>query len=454
MRWYGLVFLCAAACGAPQSKTSTVPVAAEPLIEAPASPPTVVPEAPCDWPRAGAWPMFQQNASRTGVSAAPGIRNPTIRWSRPLGIAGWLNSPVIAEDTVFVGSNGQVWNQPDGGDGVAAFDLQTGDTRWFHALDGDVNGVAYASCRVFATTDSGKVVGLDARSGERLWVLDVKGQKFYSNPLVVGDIVLVGDSRGTAWAINARDGKAIWTRAFSGAIRGGLAADGARVYVTTESKQVAALDPKNGAVVWSTTLSDPNATQIYAAPTVLGDMLVVGYVRDTSYQQPALVAYDASSGQQAWLGSNPDGHTGGWGNIRSSPAVIDGKLVYGEPYSNRVVTVDGQTGVVTASEPIGPCMFQHWPSPAVANGMFYLPRHDGGLYAFLAGSPAWGLYLGDSARPPLPFPDEMSSDGWDRCSWDPPVGKPIYASPAIADDGTIVVATGDGFLHAVAETPE
>jgi len=397
--------------------------------------------------------MFQKDVGRTAESTAPAIRTPTIRWSRAVGIAGWRNSPVVVEDTVFVGSNGQVWNQPDGGDGVAAVDLASGDTKWFHSADGDVNGVAYTSCRVFATTDSGKVLGLDARSGELLWVIDIAGQKFYSNPLVLGDLVYVGDSRGTVWAINARDGKASWTRSFSGSVRGGVSSDGTRLFVTTQTKQVAALDPRDGGALWSTTLSDPNATEIYAAPTVIGDIVVVSYIRDTYYNQPALIAYDVERGGEVWSASNPNGHKGGWGNIRSSPAIVGPKLVYGEPRSNRVVTLDWQTGAVTDSQPSGPCMFQHWPSPAVAQGMYYLPRHDGGFYAFDAatGGVVWGLYLGDSTRPPLPFPDEMTSDTWDRCSWDPSVGKPIYASPAIADDGTVLVATGDGYLHAIAD---
>lgn len=410
---------------------------------------------PCDWEPSTPWSTFQGSPGRTGSVAAPAIERPTLRWSKQVGIASWLNNPIIVEDWVFVGTSGQIWNEADGGDAVVALDLGTGETRWLHSVDGDVNGVVYDRCRIYATSDAGKVIAIDARSGDRLWVHEQKGAKFYTNPLAVRGLVVVGDDRGRLWALDGHSGEPRWNRSFKGAIRGGVAFDGSRIFVTSEDLQVAALDPKDGATVWSTVLADPNAKSIYAAPTVVNDLglIVVGFVRDTSYHYPAVVALDAQDGSMKWTASNPKDLTGGWGNVRSSLALSGNRLIYGEPYSNRAVVIDAESGEVESSFAAGTCTFPHWPSPASVGEMFYLPRHDGGLYAIetMSGAVAWALYLGDATQPPLPFPDAGNNKLMTECYWDPPIGKAIYASPAIAADGTVIVATGDGFVHAVSD---
>lgn len=404
----------------------------------------------------GGWPTFQGGAARRGSSDVAPIERPTVRWSRKVGIASWLNNPVAVGDRVYVGTSGLIWNEPDGADAVVALDLTTGDTVWFHPTEGDVNGVAYAECIVIATTEAGRVLGIDARTGERVWVYEQAETKFYTNPLVLGELAYVATEHGLLAALDVQTGEPRWTRSFRGAIRGGVASDGKRIFVATEEAKVAALRPLDGSEEWSTELTAPYAKGAYGAPTFVEreNAVVVGFIRDTAYADPALVAFDAEDGAVRWVGANPEELGGGWGNVRSSPAVVGDELVYGEPYSNRVIAVDVATGEAKASIAAGGCTFPHWPSPAAAGTLVYVPRHDGGLYALDLESRtvAWSLYLGDAALPPLPFPAELGA--MTDCSWEPPVGTPIYASPAIAPDGSVIVATGDGFVHAVAEATE
>ena len=457
MRWIAVVLSLVAVVGCRTSAGDRSPDQASESLTVPSAESVAAQVAapPCDWPASGAWPVFQRNPARLGASTAQGIVKPTLKWSKEVGIASWLNNPVVVGEHVFVGSSGQAWNQPDGADGVSSMDLETGEAQWFFAVDGDVNGVAYANCRVFATSDAGLVVALDARTGKVLWRFEAPA-KIYTNPLPVGDLVIVGDAKGSVWAVDARDGEARWSNRLSGPIRGGAAFDGARIFVTSQAMETAALDPATGDFVWVRRLETPGGKEIYAAPTVVKGLLVVGYARDTTYPVPAFVAYDAKTGADVWTASDPENLQQSWGNVRSSPAVVDGRLVYGEPYSNRIVSIDAATGAVTSSTAAGPCMFPHWPSAAVAADVYYVPRHSGGLYAFdnASGRLNWALYLGDANRPPLPFPDELRDGDWSRCEWDPPVGRAIYASPAIADDGTVIVATGDGYLHAVGNAGE
>lgn len=430
------------------------PTPTEPLVEEEPAPAVDAsgPGFQCDATDPAPWPMFQRDAARRGATTASAIEQPAVLWSSEVGITGWLNSPVIADGHVFVASSGQLWNKPDGGDGVFAFTL-AGEQVWFRELPGDANGIAYEGCRIFATSDAGVIAALDARTGEPLWQREIEGGKLYTNPMPLGGRVYVGNAEGALFALDQATGETVWAKALGGAIRGGVASDGERLFVGTQARLVAALDAADGKTVWSQKLEDPAAKEIYPTPTVVGSTVVFGYARDTAYDDPALVAFDTVTGELAWQGTNPRGLSGGWGNLRSSPALVDGVLVWGEPYSNRLVAADASSGEVLRSTPSGVCMFEHWPSPAAAGDRIYLPRHDGGLYAADAstGALVWSLYLGDSRFPPAPFPPALRESAWDRCVWEPPVGEPIYASPAIAEDGTVFIVTGEGWLHAIGE---
>lgn len=451
---FAIAALLAAACG---TKQPSRPTATEPLVEQSNEPIEAsdaeeeIVEFECEKTQAD-WPMFQRTPDRHGVSDAPALGNPTIRWSAQIGIASWLNNPVIADGRVYAPSSGQVWNKPDGSDGVYSFDLATGEQLWFQPVAGDANGAAYADCRLFVTSDAGTVSAFDARSGEELWVREFE-QKVYANPLPLGDTVVVGGAGGGVAALNVADGEPVWTADVGSAVRGGASTDGERVYVTTVGLRILALDAASGEPVWTADITDADATEIYAAPTVDGGQLYVSYVRNTSYSVPAVKSYESRTGKLLWSATNTHNLTGGWGNIRSSPAFRDGRLYWGEPYSNRIVTLDADGGDVANSVAAGTCMFPHWPSPAIAGDLLYVGRHDGGLYALdtTTGTQKWSYYLGDARSAKNSFPPEFADESPGRCSWDPPFGKPIYASPAVAEDGTIVVSTGDGWVHALGE---
>lgn len=406
-----------------------------------------------------AWPAFQGSWARTGLSQADPIGKPNILWKTEIGIQSWLNNPIIVGNLVIVGSSGETWNKRDDQDGVYALDLDTGRIAWFMKADADVNGVAYANGLVFATDDGSYVRALNPMSGETIWRTRTNGMAVYTNPLAVKDIVVVGDFTGNLSAFSQKDGSLRWSKKLNGAIRGGASSDGETIYVCSASGMVLAINV-DGTENWSLQLTRPSfegdteePAEIYAAPTIVDDLLIVGFARDTAYDIPAFVGIDRHNGSIKWRASNPHDLEGGWGNIRSSPAIYEDLFIYGEPYSNRIVAININNGRVEWSAETGGVMFPHWPSPAIVKDIVIAPRHNGGLYALHAdsGELFWSLYLGDAARSGPDFPSDLVDPEWPEGAWEPNVGKSIFASPAITNDGRIVIGTDQGYIFCIGE---
>jgi len=397
------------------------------------------------------WTTFQATPQRTGCISAPTIVRPVILWKAKVGVQGWLNNPVVADDTVYVGSAGNTQFETDTADGVYAIDMTTGTRLWFFAASLDVNGVAVSDGVVVATGDEGLVWGIDAAQGLGLWTANL-GAAVFTNPLIVEDLAVVGDGSGKISAFDLNTGERRWQVTVRGAVRGGAASDGESIFVVSEDRDAIALDLAGGEL-WRQTISprsgEGEQVRVFAAPTIAGDLLVVSLVREDVFAEPALLALDRRTGEVVWRAEDAAGIKAEWGNVRSSPAVVGDLLVYGEPYSEGLVALGVEDGRTRWSVEVGPLCYPHWSSPAVVAGQVILPRYDGGLYAVALATKttAWSIYLGQQALDGE-FPAEYG-DGF--CDWTPQTGTSVIASPAVADNGVIVVGTLEGYLIAVGD---
>lgn len=462
-----LALSCAGGAPAPQgpagAEPSQAPVVAEPSEPAPA--PTIVevpppatssaaPEAEpapvVDVRSAAGWATFHGDNARTGATQAPQIRQPRIVWKAEVGIFSWLNSPlVLGKSLVVAPSSGSAHNKPDPKDGVSAYDFAKGKRVWFTRFDQDANGVAATATHVFATSDDEHVYALDIKTGKVAWKARGSG-KMYTHPLVVGDRVVVGDAGGWVRAYATANGKELWKAQLTGAIRGGASSDGQHVYVASQGGEVAALG-LDGKTLWKKLVKraawnnqGPDEAIVGYSPPVVGrDALYVPFGRDTYYQDlPAVYALDKKTGAVKWKGKGP----GQWGNLRSTPALVVDRLIWGEPYSGDVAALDVKTGRMSYREEIGRCFFPQWSSAAAAGDLVYLPRFDGFVYALraLSGKVEWELFLGDSKR--AGQAQRKASGG--NCDWENPDGA-IYAPAAVAEDGRLFVGTAEGVLYAI-----
>jgi len=402
------------------------------------------------------WSSFQGGPGRTGCTQAPVITDPRILWKAEVGIQGWLNNAVIGNGTLYVASAGVVQFVPDRRDAIYALDLRNGNQIWYYQAELDVNGIGYLDGVVVATGDEGRVWALDARNGDVLWIEDFgELDPVYSNPLMVNGMAIVGDGLGNVVAFDVRSGAERWRVQVDGAVRGGAASDGELVFAAGENHEVLAIDIDTHDIVWRADVfargQSAEATRVFAAPTVAGDLVIVSLVRTGVYAEPAVIALDKATGEIVWQARDVAGlKTGDWANVRSSVAVAGDVVVFGEALSDSLIALDLETGQTRWSATTGSYCLPHWPSPAITGGQVILPRDDGGVYAvdLATREVVWSLYLGnETSQPGGTFPASFDEE---FCEEDE-TGYAILSSPAITNDGVIIVGTLEGFVYAIAD---
>lgn len=390
------------------------------------------------------WHMFQANNARTGFVDRPEIRNPEIKWKTHIGIQGYLNNSIINSGTVFIGSSGYKHNESDSLDGVYSINKTTGKINWHHKTLKDACGISFSKNKIYATSDDGFLRCLNAKNGKEIWTIK-RNDELYSQPLILNNSVIIGDTDGIILIIDRDSGKITKEiKVANSNIRGGLSSDEEYIYAAFEEGIIACLN-KNGDIIWKVK-AEFNGTYgedfygIYAAPTLSGNKLIVPFIRTTYYDSPAIYAYNKTNGKLIWKASSDEYSNG---NIRSSVAISNGFIYYGEPYSNQLRVLNLKDGITVSAHQMGEFSFPHWSSPVIASSMLYLGRFDGSFNAFdiKNNEVVWQLFLGDHKN--TDKPKHRQVDAWQSNNGS------IYSTPSIDNDGTLYVGSGEGWLYAI-----
>ena len=169
----------------------------------------------------------------------------------------------------------------NGGEGIIAIGTENGEVialgsddgveRWRAKVPSEVMSLSEAKYGVIAVrTNDSKVHALDLNSGNISWSagkgappLTLRGA---SQPMVVGDVVLVGFDDGKLMAINIRDGEPLWEVAIStpkgrselermSDVDGEFAYLDGIVFAASFNGRVVAIDLDTGKTLWSKDLS-------------------------------------------------------------------------------------------------------------------------------------------------------------------------------------------------------
>jgi outer membrane protein assembly factor BamB len=209
-------------------------------------------------------PSDEPGVSRTtGIDATHrGFQNVTTpepplagRWFRDLH--GTTSPPAIAEGKVFVARE-RSWDQPDA---VFALDAVSGRTIWERELP-PVPGlghymprVAYDNGRVFVMAADGRLRGLNAATGAKVWDVDIHATRDYNDdmpqPVPAGGLVYLG-SNDRAKAVSQLTGATVWDASLGNYIgfASTPAVDDTTAYYTGECQNRVAIDRQSGSRSW------------------------------------------------------------------------------------------------------------------------------------------------------------------------------------------------------------
>lgn len=213
-------------------------------------------------------------------------------------------SPVVADKKLFVMDVDAI---------VHAFDAETGAELWSAStIEGKENraarfggGVSYDDGKLFASTGLGNVVAINASDGKILWSVK-HGGPLRGAPSVAYGAVYILSQDNVLYAISATDGKVQWFQSGSIESQGvfGVAAPAAgrgTIIAGFSSGELNAYRYENGQTLWQETLSRTSIStsvsslaDIDAAPVIDGNRVyAVG-------QGGRAVALELTTGRRLW----------------------------------------------------------------------------------------------------------------------------------------------------------
>jgi outer membrane protein assembly factor BamB len=249
---------------------------------------------------------------------------------------------------------------------VIALDAATGAEKWKAKVDNEVIAApAVGQGLVIVHSNDGRVSAFDANTGERRWFwnhdqppLTVRG----SAGITLGPgFVFVGNDDGTVSALALADGRPLWQEQVAAPegrseldrmadVDGAPALDGAVLYASSYKGKTVAIDAPNGRVIWSSDSGGPGVVGVGSDKVSVSDRDGVVYGLDKAsgggmWQQGALARRNLTSavvhGNYAVVGDY-DGYLhwlrlddgalaarvrAGGEALRATPAVADGVLV-------------------------------------------------------------------------------------------------------------------------------
>jgi len=353
------------------------------------------------------------------------------------GVILWLY-PVATSTTPMLYKGALYSNSKDGR--VFALDMKSGTVIWSskvcERIGGDIASVGVSDGVVVSSSDSpgfegdGKVLGLNATSGEVLWTYSAEAQLWNFMPMFTGEGTFVfQDQIGGVYHLETATGKVRWTAGYKG------------VWTETWSDGVAMVGPNRMVyVVHADCRYQGFSTYPACTPTSPGTVR----------------AYRLDSGELAWSQQTPY-----------------------SPNSQPVVVKLGKSSKLSVVLPVG--IPAGLPPSLMIFGVPYLPM---GLKSLIH---QFSIWLGDSqtwlwrnTRNPSVVQAYDAETGEKQWSWTPPdlvrgysagdeelliprirFGAPqhicipnLWASPTVDADGKIIVSHANGKIYAFKDDNE
>jgi outer membrane protein assembly factor BamB len=253
-------------------------------------------------------------------------------------LSGWFDGVLGGEDNAAPPAKLQPLEAPVKLDRIWSTGIGVGNEQQ------SVNLVPYVADGVLYVADrKGRVEALDAANGKVLWSVKLN-LPVSAGPMAANGMVLLGTSNAQVVALDASDGSQRWTAQVSSEVLSAPELDLDRVIVQTADGTLAGLDAQDGHQVWISDRTVPVLTlRGTSTPAVQHGLVLAGF------STGKLTAFSADKGFIVWEKSIaiPKGRSEleRIVDIDGNP-VIAGDSVFVVTYQGRVSRVDIQTGNV------------------------------------------------------------------------------------------------------------
>jgi outer membrane protein assembly factor BamB len=337
------------------------------------------PRRNADWPQVGGNPEHRMGSLEAGTGLARA-------WRASIGQGASYRRMLTAQPIV---ANGSVFTMDSAGV-VRAFSLADGSPLWRFNTKAKKDrsqelggGISYDSGVLYAATGRAEVVAIDAAKGVLRWRQGI-GQPARAAPTIAGGKLFVPTIAAQMLALNAADGKQIWSYQGRTALVGLLgepspAIGNGLVIAGFASGELSALSLDSGNVQWSDNLgavlgssSPADLSAVHALPVVDGS---VAYAISMGQ---LLVAEDIHSGRRVYYLDVAGSET---------PAVA-GDWLFVLTADQRLAAIQRNTGLVrwirvmprftNPKHERGPIL---WHGPVLAGGRLLLSGDNGVLAA-------------------------------------------------------------------------
>ncbi|MGP6174601.1 outer membrane protein assembly factor BamB family protein [Corynebacterium sp. A21] len=337
------------------------------------------------------------------IRSGGAILSPLLAWQTDIGGAGHRQTPVVAGDRVFVGSQFE-----DGvGGAVEAFRISDGTRLWRYQSENAVKATpVLVGGKLIVHEVTGDVVALDAGSGEQLWKVpssDPLRRFAWGSPVAAGTMIVVGDQA-----------------------------------------DLRAIDATSGDVIWRRTDIAPHHNLVnHSAPLIHEGRIFVGFWPSPDHP----VGLNLSDGSDAWARTSPEVSEESLGEKKrllimgtaSHDALTDSVLM---PAFSQTISLDSSSGAMRWSAPNPGRFSPSTPIPTPKGILSTVIGHGLQMLDSTDGSVLWEFQV----KADSPFPMQPYSKGH----------GPVLAQPTLVDDqillpgldGKIRILSLDGKLLA------
>ena len=289
------------------------------------------------------------------------------------GVGGGV---AFANDTVFVSS---------GLGKIVALNAQTGELIWARQTRVPLNSVPTVdNGRVFVISDDNELFALDASTGDVLWsyqgIIETASMLTAPAPAVVDDVVIAPFSSGELIALRVQNGGVLWQDSLSSTARltplaslndisGGPAVADGYVIATAQSGVMTAFDLRTGQRIWSVPAGS------LSIPLIAGDVV---FSATTTGQVAALSKLDGTVLWLQQLENFKNEKKRKKRTVWTGPLLAGNRLLVASSEGD-VTVLDPRSGDILKEMKVGSGVFV---PPVIANETVYILTDAAKLVAF------------------------------------------------------------------------